>query len=169
MNETARRIPATAKAKRSDETARRLLIALFSMLAMLAVAAQAWAGPDARGRIGVDEARDLSASGETTIVDVRTPGEWRQTGLAAGALPITMHDPGGPRAFLANVLDALNGDRDAPVALICATGVRSAAMRRFLTAQGFTRVYDITEGMLGRSRAEPGWIASGLPTQPCDC
>ena len=49
-----------------------------------------------------------------------------------------------------------------PVALICATGGRSAQLLAALKRAGYSGFIDVSEGMLG-SRRGPGWIARGLP------
>lgn len=109
-----------------------------------------------------------AATGEQMVlVDVRTPSEWKQTGIPAGAaaISVTAH-PEGSKGFVADVLALVNGDRTRPVAVICRTGRRSAAAQKLLEKNGFTRVYNVTEGMAG-SGGGPGWLARGLPTEPC--
>ena len=66
------------------------------------------------------------------------------------------------RTFLQKLDAAVAGDKTRPVALICAGGVRSALVARALANYGFSRVYDVSEGMEG-SRAGPGWLARKLP------
>jgi rhodanese-related sulfurtransferase len=61
---------------------------------------------------------------------------------------------------------AAAGDKDLPIALICAGGVRTAFAADLLRDRGFTQILDVGEGMLG-SGDGPGWIARGLPTEPC--
>lgn len=139
-----------------------LLWTLLAALLMLALTAPAHAG----GLIAADEALRQSQAGELLIVDVRSPREWRQTGLPKGAAAVTIHDPNGPEGFLAAMLAATGGDRARPIALICASGVRSNRAHRFLEAKGFTAVVDVSEGMMGR-RDAPGWLKRGLPTEPC--
>lgn len=39
-------------------------------------------------------------------------------------------------------------------------------MQKTLRDAGFTQVYNIREDMIG-SDAGPGWIARGLPVEPC--
>ena len=99
--------------------------------------------------------------GEIVLVDIRTRGEWKQTGLAKPALAISMHEAG----FVRNLARALGGNRASPVALICATGGRSAHMQHILATAGFTNVIDVSEGMIG-SGAGPGWLRRGLPIKP---
>lgn len=104
------------------------------------------------------EAHRLASRGEIVLVDIRSPREWRRTGIGASALPLSMHRPG----FREGLRKALSGDKSTPVALICAVGGRSARMARLLTAAGYSIVIDVSEGMIG-GRHGPGWIASGLP------
>lgn len=98
--------------------------------------------------------------GEIILVDIRTRGEWKQTGLAKPALAISMHEAG----FVRNLARALGGNRAGRVALICATGGRSAHLQRILVTAGFANVVDVSEGMMGSS-AGPGWLKRGLPVK----
>ena len=116
-----------------------------------------------------EEAKGLAARGELAIVDVRLPSEWAETGLPEGAQGVSLqnsltHEVRGE--FVADVLRALGGSKDRPIALICARGNRSAFARELLADAGFTKVDDISEGMVGGVNG-PGWLARGLPTQPC--
>ena len=54
-----------------------------------------------------------------------------------------------------------------PLALICATGIRSASVLRALRLAGYDDFIDVSEGMLGSDRG-PGWIKAGLPVVPID-
>jgi rhodanese-related sulfurtransferase len=128
------------------------------------LAAPAFAGG---GVISADEGFARAQAGELTIIDVRSPAEWRQTGVATGARRATVHDPRGLAGFLAEVEAIVGEDRNKPIAMICARGWRSAAATAFLREQGFTNVFDIGEGMLGRD-GKPGWIARSLPVEPCE-
>ena len=116
--------------------------------------------------IAADQAMQLAAAGEIVVVDVRSPQEWRQTGVPAGARLVTIHQPDGLIGFIAAMGDALGEDRSRPVALICARGNRSSVASSALAQAGYTQVYNIREGMLG-SPDGPGWLARGLPTNPC--
>ena len=116
-----------------------------------------------------EQAKALATRGELTIVDVRLPSEWAQTGLPEGAEGVSLQSPltrevrGG---FVADVLRALGGSKDRPIALICARGNRSAFARELLAEAGFSRVEDVGEGMAGSGNG-PGWLARGLPTERC--
>lgn len=97
-------------------------------------------------------------SSDVLLIDIRRPDEWAATGLAEGAQPLDMRRDD----FVVELSRLTGGDRDAPVALICARGVRSDRMSARLAEAGFTNIIDVPEGMLG-SRAGPGWLARGLP------
>ena len=114
------------------------------------------------------EAQTRLSSGEIMIIDVRLPMEWAKTGLPEGALGISLQDQtlGLRQGFVEDVLQALDGDRDRPVALICASGQRSAFAQKLLADNGFTAVHDIGEGVTGGERG-PGWLQRRLPTEPC--
>ena len=118
-----------------------------------------------RGEEGVLSAAEASAraaAGELLIVDVRTPAEWRETGIPYGAARADIY----ASDFLAQVGRIVGGDRSRPIAVICARGNRSARARQVLAAAGFAAVYDIKEGMVGGAHGR-GWLADGQPTEPC--
>lgn len=141
------------------------MLARLTLLAALVLAAPAAAEvPDLAAPEALQAARDKGM----VIVDIRTPEEWRQTGVAEGAKRVNLYVEGGPNAFLKGVLDAVGGDKTKPVALICRTGNRSTRAAEFLRQQGFTEVYNVKEGMAG-SGSGPGWLRRGLPVQPCNC
>jgi rhodanese-related sulfurtransferase len=147
---------------RSITCARPLALVLFAALGLLLGACSAEAGPE----LTAPEASQAVVEQRLTLIDVRTPEEWRQTGVAPGALRIDMSRPGGPQLFVERVLKAVDGDKNAPIGLICRTGNRSGVMQRVLLQAGFTDVANVSEGMVG-SRAGPGWLRRGLPVEPC--
>lgn len=116
--------------------------------------------------ISAEEALSLAQAGQLTLVDVRSPREWRQTGVPAGARPVTIHDPNGLVGFLEAVREELDADFDRPIALICARGNRSTLAQSAMSEAGYSRVLNIREGMLG-SADGPGWLSRGLPTDDC--
>lgn len=66
------------------------------------------------------------------IIDVRTPGEFN-----------TGHIPGSVNMPLPNIVINLSGiDKSKPVITCCASGMRSAAAKRILKANGFAEVYN---------------------------
>jgi len=121
------------------------------------------------GDLSALAAFDEARNGRLAIIDVRTTGEWAKTGVPRGATRVSLFPEWGVpnKRFVADILDAVGGDKTTPVALICATGRRSAFARELLAKNGFTKVYSIAEGMAG-SAAGPGWLARGLPVSPCE-
>jgi len=146
---------------------RRLIIAAAFLLAFISagfMAAQALSPGD--DRLSAPRAHDMARRGEIVILDVRRPAEWRETGMPAAALGVSIHGPTGREGFIAAATAVVGGDLTRPVATICATGVRSTRARDWLIEAGFTRVYNIKEGMFGRqdeTGVQPGWLNRSLP------
>ncbi len=134
------------------------------LLASLLIAASglALANPD----LTAPEAAAAVAAGKITLIDIRTPPEWKETGVAKGAQLLNMLHPQGAPGFTNALLEKVKGDKNAPIALICRTGNRTTQVQRYLQSQGFTQVYNVREGMAG-SGAGPGWIKRGLPVDSC--
>ena len=86
-----------------------------------------------------DEARRLLATGEVTVLDVRTPGEYAQLGHIPQAwlLPVDL---------MASAPAVLPKD-DRPVLVYCEHGVRSAAASHLLSAAGIDRVLNLAGGL----------------------
>ena len=116
-------------------------------------------------RLTPDEAHAEANAGERMLIDLRTPAEWTETGVAEGAVTLDFNASGGGAAFVDQVLDLAEGDRGRPIALICARGNRSGRAWHLLDEAGFTDVKDVSEGMLGNDLG-PGWLGRGLPTRP---
>ncbi len=90
------------------------------------------------------------------IYDVRRAEEWKQTGVVAESRKLTFVDASGrlnpdflPR-FTAEV------SKDQPVILICRSGNRTDKLARKLVAEGYTRVYNVRDGI-------GGWISANNP------
>ncbi len=103
-------------------------------------------------------------AGKLVLIDIRTPAEWRETGVAPGAGRVDFYR--GPDVLVPYLLQQVKGDRNAPIALICRTGNRTTQAQKYLKSIGFTQVYNVKEGMKG-SAAGPGWLKRGLPVEPC--
>jgi rhodanese-related sulfurtransferase len=86
-----------------------------------------------------DEARGLLASGDVTVLDVRTPSEHEQLGHIPGAwlLPVDL---------MASAPAVLPND-DRPVLVYCEHGIRSAAASRLLSAAGIAGVLNLAGGL----------------------
>ena len=97
-------------------------------------------------RLSPQEARDLIASAEIDIVDVRDPGEW-----SSGHLPGARHVP--LAELRSNPRQALRRDG---VMFVCAGGVRSQTAARLAEQLGYSTLYSLNGGT--RS-----WAGAGLP------
>jgi len=83
------------------------------------------------------------------VIDVRTPGEWKQTGIVKGAHTIMFFNEQGKynvEAFLKALNQAV--DTKKPFALICRTGSRTAMISDFLDKELHYNVINLTGGMV---------------------
>lgn len=108
--------------------------------------------------IGATQAHAAALAGEIYLIDIRRPEEWAASGSGEGAIRLDMRRDD----FTEALQEIVAGDRAAPIALICARGVRSARLSNRLIAEGFTNIIDVPEGMFGSAQG-PGWHALGLP------
>jgi molybdopterin/thiamine biosynthesis adenylyltransferase/rhodanese-related sulfurtransferase len=90
---------------------------------------------------------DALPAGAATIVDVREASEWDQ-----GHLPGARHVS---KSYIEQQIEAAAPDRDAPVILYCAGGVRSLFAAQTLTEMGYTDVASMSSGF-------QGWKGAGL-------
>ncbi len=140
------------------------------------------ARPDYAGDIDSRETWDLmKKEPRAQLIDVRTRAEWAYVGLPdLGALgrevvclewqryPEMAVDPDFV-AKAAAQLDRAGADKDTPVFLLCRSGARSASAAKAMTAAGYARAYNISDGFEGgldgeRHRGKRnGWKAAGLP------
>lgn len=82
------------------------------------------------------------------IVDIRTPGEWRETGLLKNAIPIMFFDERGnydARKFLQELNQKV--DVSKPFALICHTGSRTSMVAPWLSKEFHYKVINLQGGM----------------------
>lgn len=87
-------------------------------------------------------AAELGLPAAPLLVDVREREEWQE-----GALPGAVHIP---RGFLETRIESLAPDRDRPLVLYCASGVRSAYAARTLSEElGYTDVRSLAGGYSG--------------------
>ena len=103
------------------------------------------------------EVHERVEAGTILLVDVRTPREWAQTGIAQGASGIVLQDP----EFLTKLETLTGGAKDTPVAFICRSGARSGKATQMAMQAGYTHVYNVPHGTM----TPGGWISSGLPVQ----
>jgi rhodanese-related sulfurtransferase len=89
-----------------------------------------------------------------TLIDIRTPSEWQETGIIAGSKPITLFAENGAIApdFVSKLQQTVSVDK--PVALICRSGNRTQAGTQMLQQLGYKQIYNVTHGI-------KNWIAEG--------
>ncbi len=108
--------------------------------------------------IKAPDAYVAAKAGNIILVDIRTPQEWAQTGIAEGAIALDMRD----KSFVDSLVKLRSAYPNTPIALICRTGNRSGYVFEALNKQGFANLMDVSEGMAGGSNGK-GWIPRGLP------
>ena len=111
------------------------------------------------------------------LVDVRTRPEWSYVGLpdleALAKKPALVEWQVFPGMQVnPDFVTALSGavaDKDVPLLFLCRSGVRSAAAAKAMTAAGYSRCLNVTDGFEGPLNAEAkrgsagGWKAARLP------
>lgn len=109
--------------------------------------------------ISTPDAYVAAKAGNIILVDIRTPPEWAQTGIAEGAIALDMTKG---QEFVKELTKLRDIHPDKPIALICRTGNRSGHVFKILNKQGFPGLMDVSEGMAGGPNGK-GWIPRGLP------
>ncbi len=100
-------------------------------------------------QIAVNELQELlQHNGDMRTLDVREPDEY-EDGHIEGAASMSFK-------VLEQNLEDLGIDRDEPVAVVCAGGVRSGTASSILQRNGYRRVHNVTGGMTA-------WKAARLP------
>jgi rhodanese-related sulfurtransferase len=96
-----------------------------------------------------EEASQALLDSKIPIVDIRTPGEWKETGLLQGSIPIMLFDEKG-KYDLNDFLQKLNSavDTKKPFAVICRTGSRTKILAQFLSQKLNYEVVNIKSGIL---------------------
>jgi len=109
--------------------------------------------------IGLEEFAKLQAKG-VLVIDIRTPGEWKQTGIIKGAHKMMFFTPKGD-ADISNwffELGHLVKSKKEPIILYCAHANRTKSLGQGLTQMGFENIYELKGGI------ENGWIKAGKKT-----
>src|SRR5829696_2613561 len=91
---------------------------------------------------------DALPGGGAAVIDVREDSEWEQ-----GHLPGAVHIS---KSYVEQQIEAAVPDRDAPVVLYCAGGVRSLFAAQTLEELGYTNVASMSGGF-------QAWKSQGLP------
>ncbi len=100
-----------------------------------------------------DELQAMQSKG-AVVVDVRTPEEWKKTGLIPGSKGLTYFTASGgyDKEAWMKQLKGLANPPNQPVILVCASGTRSALIGKMLaTEAGYSQVYHLDKGVRGWS------------------
>lgn len=121
------------------------------------------------GAVTPPEAWALLHTGAVQLVDVRTAPEFKFVGRVPETRNVEWHGADAePRAKFLRELRAV-ANADAPLLLLCRSGVRSHAAAKAATDAGFVAVYNVLEGFEGQiDTCEQrghinGWRWHGLP------
>ena len=137
-----------------------VVLAVVVMLATLAaLPANAQRAPTGTIMTAAD-AHAKALAGDVVLVDIRTPEEWKATGVSASAHAVTMHQAGP--AFIDGLKLAMGGDTTKPLAIICNSGNRTSNIYADLQRAGFSKLFNVAEGVGGGPFGR-GWLQSGLP------
>ena len=101
------------------------------------------------------EAAELVKEG-AVLIDVREPAEWKDTGVADGALLLPMSDFNGAQTEWKSVLDGAKGKT---LVLYCRSGNRSGRVAAALAEKGYKVV---------NAGGFKEWEAAGLPVRKVD-
>lgn len=99
-------------------------------------------------------------STDMKIIDIRTPGEWVETGIVKGSYLLTFFDERGNYdidSFLAQLNMIV--DKDKEFALICRTGSRTGMVSHFLGNQLDYKVVNLQGGLMNL-------FSQGFKTEP---
>ncbi len=110
--------------------------------------------PQGWGFISVGDAAVALLEDPPFLLDVREPAEVAETGIIEGAVHI-------PLRALAQNLDLLPADLDAPIIVYCKSGHRGSIAMTTLKVLGYTNVRNMIGGIVG-------WVDAGNPvvTEP---
>lgn len=116
---------------------KKILIGLLIMTtALLAELTQVWATPQ-------------FAEKNIKIIDIRTPAEWKETGIVKGSYTIMFFDEKGNfniETFLKQLDMAVK--KDEPFALICRVGSRTGMVSEFLSERLGYKVTNLKGGIM---------------------
>ena len=108
-------------------------------------------------RISPAALKSLLEAGGTTLVDVRSPAEFR-AGHIPGAVSLPVDELASTDPVAAN--SGIPDDRDAPLVLTCLSGLRAERAAQLLAGHGYRNLAVLDGGT-------EGWRTAALPMQRC--
>ncbi len=104
--------------------------------------------------IDIDKLEKMKREG-VPLIDIRTPSEWRETGIIEGSHTIMFFDRSGRydlKSFLQS-LSSLGIDKNRPFVLVCRSANRTKIVGNFLSDKmGYKYVYELEGGILNWKR-----------------
>ena len=108
------------------------------------------------------EVRDLNIASfeklkknDIPVIDIRTPQEWRESGIIAGSHTIMFFGPDGRydiESFIGD-LEKLGIRKNTPFILVCRSANRTRKLGNYLADElGYENVYHLTGGILNWKR-----------------
>jgi rhodanese-related sulfurtransferase len=116
---------------------KKILLGLFiTMTTLMAELQQVWATP-------------AFANENIKIIDIRTPAEWKETGIVKGSYTIMFFDEKG-NFNVADFLKQLDSvvQKDETFALICRVGSRTSIVSEFLSERLGYKVINLKGGIM---------------------
>lgn len=98
---------------------------------------------------------DMAKNEGIPVIDIRTPSEWRETGVIKGSHTIMFFDRSGRydlKSFLER-LSKLGINKEKPFILVCRSASRTKMLGDFLSDKmGYKKVYELKGGILNWRR-----------------
>ncbi|HIP61425.1 MAG TPA: rhodanese-like domain-containing protein [Sulfurovum sp.] len=129
------------------------LAAITALLTTLSLAA-------GFGEVDIKQFEQLRAKG-VPVIDIRTPQEWKQTGIIKGSHMMMFFDERGQahaQKWMSD-LKKITTDKNTPLIIYCAHANRTKVLGKWLTDEmGYKNVYELEGGIAY------GWIDKGQTT-----
>jgi len=100
--------------------------------------------------IPYQEVQKLETQEAAVIIDIRTPQEWKETGIVPNSKLITFFDDRGKydvNAFMSEFSKYVP-TKQTPFILVCRTASRTQLVGDFLNKEGYQKVYQLKGGIL---------------------
>ncbi|MCK5728518.1 MAG: rhodanese-like domain-containing protein [Methylococcales bacterium] len=115
------------------------------------------------GQLSPQQLQQFQQEKKALIVDIRTPEEWKATGIIPKSHPLQFFDKKGqsdPDKWL-EAIKKLQIDKDQPIILVCRSGNRSGMVGNLLTKQlKMHNIHHLSNGM-------SHWLQSSQPVEKC--
>lgn len=128
------------------------------LLAALTLAAWPAEAQTSLPSVSVREAYERLKSGKSVLIDIRRPEEWKETGVAEGAITLDMTSP----TFLDRLAALRREHAGKAIDIICRTANRTQRVQEILFRRGWSEIVNVRGGMVGNP-GNAGWLMERLP------